>query len=303
MTDLNEILVFVKVAEKGSFIGAARALKMPTATVSRRIASLEARLDTQLLQRTTRNVGLTHEGERLYLRAAPVIREALEVEQTVLATRQQPKGLLRITSTPLFAKAYLMPVASRYLQRYPEVEVDIVATTQTINLIEEGFDLGIRAGKLQDSSLIARRLSPGHSVICASPDYLARHGKPEKAADLLAHECILFAPSGRKSTDWHLETLDGPLTLTVNGRLKLNSHELACHAAIQGAGIAKIPAFVAAPEIKAGRLCSLLDNLTPSPLFLNAVYPSQRQLSVKVRQFIDLLVEYIETEQAAQEVN
>jgi DNA-binding transcriptional LysR family regulator len=293
MIDLNELMVFVKLAETGSFIGASRALNMPTATVSRRIASLEARLGLRLVHRTTRKVGLTDEGERLFLRAAPVVRETLEVEQSLFDFRQEPKGLLRVTSTPLFAKEYLTPVISEFLRLYPEVEVDLVATTRTVNLIEEGFDLGVRSGKLQDSTLMMRKLTLGKSVICASPDYIERHGKPSNFEDLLDHQCILFTPQGRKFAGWDFETQEGLINLQVTGRLKVNSHELACSAAIKGAGIAKVPAFIAEPEINANRLHLLLDTSEEPALTLFAVYPSHRQLSIKIRKFIDLLVEFM----------
>ncbi|EGM68060.1 LysR family transcriptional regulator [Shewanella sp. HN-41] len=297
MIDLNEMLVFVKLAETGSFIQASRALKMPAATVSRRIASLEQRLDVRLVHRTTRHVGLTDEGQRLFLRAAPVIREALEVEQSILAMQPEPKGLLRITSTPLFAKEFLSPTIARFLQRYPDVEVDLVATTRRVNLIDEGFDLGFRSGPLQDSSLKMRHLFPGQSVICASPDYIAQHGRPEKLEDLQTHDCIIFAQPGRTMIEWSFDTDKGPLKLPVNGRLKVNSLELACNAAVNGVGIAKIPAFIAEPEIKANRLCLLLEGMAESSLTLFAVYPAHRQLSAKTRKFIDLLIEHMEKNQ------
>ena len=293
MIDLNEMQVFVKLAETGSFIRTSKALKMPAATVSRRIASLEQRLDVRLVHRTTRHVGLTDEGQRLYLRAAPVIREALEVEQSVLAMQTEPRGLLRITSTPLFAREFLSPVIATFLQNYPDVEVDLVATTRRVNLIDEGFDLGFRSGPLEDSSLKMRHLFPGQSVICASPDYIARHGRPKDLEDLANHECIIFAQPGQTMFEWCFDSKNGTLKLPVDGRLKVNSLELACDAAIKGVGIAKIPAFIAEPEIKANRLCLLLEGKTESLLTLSAVYPAHRQLSVKIRNFLDLLVDFM----------
>ena len=300
MTDLNELAVFVAVVDAASFVGAARALGMPTSTVSRRVASLEDRLGARLLHRTTRRVGLTEAGERLHARAASVVREAREAERAVRELGGTPRGLLRVTSVPLFAREFLVPVACEYLQRYPEAEVELLGTLRLVDLIGEGFDLAVRAGPLQDSSLMARRLVPGQAVVCASPDYLARHGTPAHPEDLARHDCILRQRRGGDSSIWRFEGGDAPLEIEVRGRLRVSSPELAYEAVRAGLGVARVPAFVAEPALRSGELEHLLEAWALPPLLLHALWPSSRHLSIKVRAFLDLLSERV-TSQSPQE--
>lgn len=287
MSDLDELRVFVAVVDEGSFVRAAKRLALTTSTVSRRMASLEDRLDTRLVERTTRRLHITEAGRRLHARVAPALREVSEAERAVRDLRDVPRGLLRVTSVPLVSHQFLVPTARDYLARYPDTQVEIVASKRQVDLVGEGFDLGVRPGALEDSSLMSRKLAPGHAVVCASPDYLERMGHPDEPEDLAGHDCVTWGlgPARWRFADRELE---------VKGRLKVSDPGLAHDAALAGIGIAQVPAFAAAPHLESGRLVALLEDHRPFELRLHAVWPSSRHLSARVRSFIDLLVERVE---------
>ena len=286
MHDLNELQVFAAVVDQGSFVRAAKRLGLTTSTVSRRMAALEDRLDTRLIERTTRRLHVTEAGRRLHARVAPALREVQEAERAVRDLRDVPRGLLRVTSVPTVSHLFLVPTARDYLALYPDTQVEIVATQRVVDLVGEGFDLGVRPGALEDSSLMSRKLAPGHAVVCASPDYLARRGRPQSPDDLADHDCVTwgFGPARWRFADREVE---------VEGRLKVSDPGLAYDAARAGVGIAQIPAFAAAPQLESGELVALLEEYRPFELRLHAVWPSSRHLSARVRSFIDLLVERV----------
>jgi DNA-binding transcriptional LysR family regulator len=287
MQNLNELQVFVAVVDEGSLVRAAKRLDITTSTVSRRVAALEERLDTRLVERTTRRLHVTEAGRRLHARVAPALREVSEAERAVRDLRDVPRGLLRVTSVPLVSRQFVVPAAREYLERFPDTQVEIMATQRKVDLVGEGFDLGVRPGLLEDSSLMSRRLAPGHAVVCASPEYLARRGTPEHPDELAEHDCVTW---GFGPTRWRF--VDGELE--VEGRLKVSDPGLAHDAALHGIGIAQIPAFAAAPHLRSGRLVALLERHQGFQLRLHAVWPSSRHLSARVRSFIDLLVECVE---------
>jgi DNA-binding transcriptional LysR family regulator len=286
VSDLDELQAFVAVVDSGSFVAAAKTLGLTTSTVSRRLAALEDRLDSRLVERTTRRLHVTEAGRRLHARVAPALREVVEAERAVRDQRDVPRGLLRVTSVPLVTRQFLVPTAARYLELHPDTQVEILATRRLVDLVGEGFDLAVRPGPLKDSSLMSRRLVPGHAVVCASPDYLARRGRPERISDLAEHDCISWRPTG---PTWRL----GDEPLEVSGRLLVNDPDLARLAALRGVGIAQVPVFAAEPDLRAGRLVALLEDEAQTTLRLQAVWPSSRHLSARVRAFLDLLTEQV----------
>jgi len=287
MDDLNELQVFAAVVDEGSFVRAARRLGLTTSTVSRRMAALEDRLDSRLVERTTRRLHVTEAGRKLHARVAPAVREIREAERAVRDLRDVPRGLLRVTSVPTVSRQFLVPTARDYLARYPDTQVEILATQRIVDLVGEGFDLGVRPGALEDSSLMSRKLAPGHAVVCASPAYIARKGRPESPDELVHHDCVTWGigPARWRFADREVE---------VEGRLKVSDPGLAHDAALAGIGIAQVPAFAADPQLESGRLVALLEEFRPFELRLHAVWPSSRHLSARVRSFIDLLVERVQ---------
>ncbi|HUH02971.1 MAG TPA: LysR family transcriptional regulator, partial [Kofleriaceae bacterium] len=188
--DLNEILIFTRVVQAGSFTGAARSLEMPKSTVSRKVSELEERLGARLLQRTTRKLSLTDVGRTYFEHAARVVAEVEEAEQAVTRMQEAPRGLLRVTTPLNFG--YLGPMVASFLDRYPEVQVEIVCADRVVDLVHEGFDVAVRAGELGDSTSIARNLGALESFVIASPAFLARHGAPEQPRDLERFDCVVF---------------------------------------------------------------------------------------------------------------
>ncbi len=291
MANLNEMAVFVKVVEAGSFVGASRALEMPTSTVSRRISSLESRLGARLLHRTTRKVHPTDVGRAFYERSARVIADADEAEQAVAQMQDTPTGLLRVTMPTVFAHRYVDSILFEYMRRYPDVEVDLLATDRVVDLVGEGFDLAIRGGPMRDSSLIARKLLRAPLVVVGAPAYLERCGTPTSPEQLQKHECLGFQAATRDT--WQLEGPGGNLRIPVSARLKVNDIVLAHRAAVVGQALALIPDFLSQPDVVAGRLVRVLPEWTGRSDWMAAVYPSNRHLSVKVRTFIDHVVDRI----------
>ena len=285
--DLNEIVVFVKVVEASSFVGASRALEMPTSTVSRRISSLEARLGARLLHRTTRKVSPTDVGRAFYERCARVVTDAVEAEQAVQQMQDTPRGLLRVTTPAVFAHRMVERVIFDFMQLYPDVELDLMATDRVVDLVGEGFDVAVRAGELRDSSLIARKLTVAPQIIVATPEYLEARGNPGQPQDLAGHECLGFQAATRET--WTLEGPTGKVRVPVRCRLRVNDLVLAHAAAVSGMAMALLPSMMAQPELQSGRLVRVLPDWAGRRDWMAAVYPSNRHLSVKVRTFIDHL--------------
>jgi DNA-binding transcriptional LysR family regulator len=284
--DLNAVRIFVKVAELGTLSAAAAALRQPISTISRRLAVLERDLSVRLLNRTTRHLSLTDEGRGFFERMAPVIEEVVEAERALRDQADAPRGLLRVTATPLFASHVLAPAATRYINAYDDVEVQIIASNSRLDLVEEGLDLAIRAGRLEDSSLISRPLNPLPAVLVASPAYASAHGVPSVLDELIHHQAIMFSADAGQDVVWPF--LDGK-SVPVKGCLRVNSYEQVFQAVLAGAGIARLPKFLCEQALHDRRLVPVLADCESQPLRLHVVYPSRRQLSLKVRAFVDIL--------------
>jgi len=289
MIDLNALVLFAKVVEKQSFVAAARALGVPKSTVSRKVAELEERLGARLLVRTTRAVRLTEAGRSYYDRATRIVADAEEAEALVRDAGETPVGHLRLTTTMAFAERAIAPRMTEFHRRYPRVTVEILATDRRVDLVGEGFDLAIRAGTLDDSSLIARRLAPAGLMVVASPSYLAAHGTPTVIEDLRNHACLLLG-TGIAGHQWPLTGPDGPLTVAVTGPLVANDIGILYRACVGGLGIARLPRFLIAEDLAAGRLVPVLPEASPADAGVYLVYPGGRKVPGKVRVFLDFFV-------------
>ena len=289
MADLNEMAVFESVVRAGSFTAAARSLGVSKSSVSTRIARLERRLGARLLHRTTRRMALTDIGADYHQRCARIVAEAEEADHAAADSRLVPYGTLRITAAYLFGDAFLSPVVSEYLVRYPDVAVDLMLAERLVDLIEEGFDMAIRIGPLEDSTLTARGLGAAQMIYCASPDYVRANGAPATPEALGDHQCIVVGNSPRSR--WPFAAPRGPMTVPVRGRLTVNSLIMGRDAARAGRGIAYLPAFLCEDELGRDELRVVLREWLPEPYPIAAVTPSHRHLSAKVRCFLDLLIE------------
>ncbi len=283
--DLNEILVFSRVVQAGSFTAAARELGLPKSTVSRKVSALEERLGARLLQRTTRKLSVTDAGRAFAEQAGRALAELEEAEHGVQALQARPRGLLRVTAPLNFA--FMAPIIDDFLASYPDIQLALTCSDRVVNLVEENFDLAIRAGALSDSSLVVRTLARMKSYLCASPGYLGKHGHPKRPADLAAHACLLFG-TGR-TRGWHLvkgrRTLDAPTT----AHYVVNDYDMLHSSALAGVGIAMLPVHLCIADLRAHRLERVLPEWCSEEVPVSAVYPSTRHLLPKMRAFLDHL--------------
>jgi DNA-binding transcriptional LysR family regulator len=288
--DLNEMLVFARVVQAGSFIGASRELDMPSSTVSRKVADLERRLDARLLQRTTRTLSLTDVGQAYYQHAARIVAEVEEAEQAVTRMQQLPRGLLRVTAPVSFG--HLGAVVASFLAQHPEVQIELLCADRVIDLVHDGLDVGIRVGNLHDSTLVARSLGAVRNIVVASPSYIEEHGSPKRPSDLAEHDCIAFGAS-RHQASWTLTCGSKTVSTRVKTRLTVNDFDYLEDAARTGIGVALLPTYRSAEDISTGRLVRLLPDWCSPELPLHAVFPSRRHLSPKVRAFVDHVREHM----------
>lgn len=288
MIDLNDMRLFARVVDAGTFTAAARELGMPKSTLSRRISQLEAQLDTLLLQRTTRSLRLTELGEAFYQRCLRVVTEAEEAERLINAGQDIPRGLLRVTAPIDFGNGLLGTLAADYLARYPEVRLELDMSNRFVDLVEEGFDLALRAGRLEDSSLIARRLGEARLVVCAAPSYLERHPAPPTPEQLNAHTCLVY-PDEDGRTVLRFSGANGLVQTRLEGKLIANSMATLRDAAVSGLGIAVLPWNLCRDAVERGQLQPILEGWQLPEGGIYAVYPSPRHLTPKVRSFIDFI--------------
>jgi DNA-binding transcriptional LysR family regulator len=283
--DLNELLVFARVVQAGSFTAAARALGLPKSTVSRKVSELEKRLEARLLQRTTRKLSLTDVGRTYYAYCARIVEEVEEAERAVGQLQEVPRGLLRVTVPQNFS--FLGRIFAGYLRRHAEVRLEVVTTDRLVDLVADGFDVAVRIGRLADSTLVTRPLGHAHSVVVGSPAYLKKHGRPRAPADLAGHECLRFVSPG--DPGWRLESNGELADVPVAARLVANDWDSLREAAAAGLGLTLLPVFLCAPDLRARRLERVLPGWSSAEVPIQAVYPSTRQLSPKLSSFLDEL--------------
>jgi DNA-binding transcriptional LysR family regulator len=288
--DLNAALVLVRVVQAGSFRAAAQALGMPKTTVSRKVSELEAQLGVRLLQRTTRRLSLTEAGLAFAEEAEVAIARLEAAQDAVAELQREPRGRLRVTTAVTIGELFLAPVLAEFLQAFPAVDVLLQLTDRPVDLVAERFDVAIRAGELPESSLIARRIGSSTYRVVASPDYLSRHGTPQRPADLSSHACLRFTRSGMEvRPSWPFGAGARRTEVPVGGRLVSDDFVVLRTAAEQGLGIARLPGLLVHDAIQAGRLVALLDDQAPPPNPLHLLYPGGGRLPARTSAFIDFV--------------
>lgn len=287
MPSSERLSEFVAIIDAGSISGAARALGIPRASLSRRLSALEVELGISLVHRQTRRLVLTPAGEELERSARRIVREAAEAWEAVRRLDDVPRGLLRVSDNG----AWMNPLFVRFLQEYPGVKLEVLVTTRHVDLVAEGIDVAIRFGTVRDDKLIARRVWQGSRIVVASPDYLLCRGSPTHPKELRGHECMVwYSECGGVFRRWPL--LDGG-TVEVGGRLTANSLSLLHTAALEGVGLVMLPVALVARDLAEGRLMSVLEDAVGADASASLVYVERRFLLPKVRAFIDLAVPYL----------
>ncbi|AVE08039.1 LysR family transcriptional regulator [Pseudomonas palleroniana] len=296
MTDnLSGVIAFVKTAQALSFIGAARVLGVSASAVGKNVAKLEAELNVRLLHRSTRKVSLTVEGRLFYERCRKILDDLQDARAMLSHAIQAPRGKLRV-SLPTIGYRFLLAHMVAFREAYPEIELELDFNDHLVDVIEEGFDVVIRSGDLVDSTLMARRLGPFRFVMCASPEYLRTHGRPETLTDLEHHPCLRyrFATTG-KIMEWTLSANPAITQLRLPTAMTLNNMEAMLMAAIDGHGIAYMPDFLAREALARGQLETVLDGHSNDQGQFWALWPSSRHLSPKIRAFVDFAAAHLFT--------
>lgn len=291
MDRLRAFEVFVAVVARQGFARAAEALDTSPANVTRYIAELEAHLGTRLLNRHSRKLSLTDSGQALYERARSILDEVAEAEALSASSTLQPRGRLRVNAPVSFGILHLAPLWPKFLKKYPEVELEVSLIDRVVDLVEEGFDLGIRISRTGSTAHIARKLAASRNIVCAAPGYLRQHGRPKSPADLADHACIGYTFSAT-GDDWHLFDAHGlEHVVKVPSVMRANNGDTARAAALAGVGVIWQPSFLVGDDLRAGRLVPLLPGYRMADIDILAVYPSRRHLSAKVRVMIDFLAD------------
>ena len=284
--DFDRVAVFVKVVQAGSFSQAARILHMPNSTVSTKVSELEKKLGVTLLQRTTRKLHVTEAGEAYFSRCVQALEHLQAAENELATVQKRPHGLLRITTPVAVGHSLLPELVRRFLEEYPEIEIEILINNRRVNLVAEGVDLAIRAGKLEDSALIAKKFLPAHFALWGSPSYLKANGTPAHPKDLSKHECLVSSRSRGET----LELSCGKETATIPtlSRIAADDLETVKRFTVLGAGIGFLPNVICQDEVRRGEIVNVLPQWRGRSANLYFVYPAQRFVSPKVRAFITL---------------
>jgi DNA-binding transcriptional LysR family regulator len=290
MDKLTCLRTFVKVVELGSFSEAGRQLRLSRSAVSKYVAELEQSLGVQLLHRTTRHASPNENGQVYFERALSILADLDAADQAVAHLQSTPRGLLRVNAPMSFGTLQLGSAIADFMGHYPELQIQLVLSDDLVDPVENGYDVTLRIAELESSSLIARKILPIDRLICASPGYLEKHGTPRHPSELRNHASLTygFLLTGNQ---WKLTGEDGDHWVQPSWLLCVNNAEVLRDAAISGRGIALLPTFIAGEALRKGLLRSFLDDYKAPPLTLYAIYPPTRHLAVKVRLFIDFLVE------------
>lgn len=287
----SDMAAFVRAVEKGGFSPAARELGLTPSAISKLVTRMENRLGVRLLNRTTRKLALTPEGEAFFHRASRILADIEEAENEVARFRAHPRGRLRLNVGTAFGSHQLVPALPEFLARYPEIEVELTMTDRIVDLVEEGADVGLRTGHLADSSLVSRKICDMERVICASPAYLERHGRPRRPEDLLAHNCLVIAGAPQFQR-WPFRFADGVREVAVTGNVSANNAETLVQLAVNGLGIIRLADVIVGGAIGRGELEPVLaQSHHVEALPLHAVFPHGRHRSPRVAAFVAFLLE------------
>ncbi|NTG63372.1 LysR family transcriptional regulator [Agrobacterium rhizogenes] len=290
MKSLTSIAAFVYAAEQQNYVAVARILGISPSAIAKAIVRLESHLGVRLFNRTTRSVSLTEEGALFYERCKHIINDLNDAEATIIQSRERPRGRLRVSVPHIVGHHLLMPILPVFAEKFPEIELDIDFEDHVVDLVTEGIDVVVRSGDLTDSGLIARPLGGQHFVICASPRYLSRHGRPETPSDLARHACIHFKyPSSGRIAQWAFAHARDRSMLPRS--LTINNSDAALRPALDDMGLVHLPVYVARPRIEDGSLVPVLTSYMAQFGSLSLLWPSNRQLLPKVRAFVDTVIE------------
>ena len=281
--------LFVQAVQSGSLSAAGRALGFSPAVASKRLARLEAGLGVRLLQRSSRRLALTREGDIYFERASAILGEVAAAEAAVSAGRDVARGLLRISAPVALGRRWIGPAVERFSARHPAVAVHLGLTDAVVDLIDGGLDLAVRIGELPDSRLVSRRLAANRRVVCGSPAYLRRHRRPRTPADLRGHQCLLLTRGPEPSAAWTFEQDGAPISVTLEGRLGSDNGEQVHAWALAGRGLQRRSIWDVADDLAAGRLVEVLAGYSSRAAPIHAVVPSRRFMPAKTRLFIDFL--------------
>jgi DNA-binding transcriptional LysR family regulator len=288
---LDALTIFIAVAERQSFAEAARQLSRSSAAVTRAVAALEERLQTRLFNRTTRSVALTDVGVRYLDACRRLLATYDELEAVNLGERIEPRGWINVTAPVMFGRLHVLPLVQRFLDEYPQIDIRLLLLDRVVSLVEEGLDLGVRIGQLRDSSLLAVRVGQVRRIVCASPQYLARHGVPATPRDIANHRVVACTAVTPVPDRWSLHRRGGVTFVTVAPRLVVNTTAAAVDAALDNLGLTCILSYQAEPHASAGRLQTVLVEYEPPPIPIHIVHSEGRHLSPKVRLFLDHVAE------------
>lgn len=292
MNRLSDLEFFVQLVKQGSLAALARELGVTPPAVTARLAQLEKRLGVRLLNRTTRRISVTHEGEMYLATGARLLAELQELEQSVSSSRAVPKGLLRVNATFGFGRRNIAPAIIEFARRFPQVEVQLELTDRSVNLADKAFDIGIWFGTVPDSRLVARKIVTNRRLLCAAPSYLQAHGYPATPRDLQTHQCIVLRESEAAFGTWYFTRGNKQETVKVRGPLSTNDGETGVLWALAGFGILMRSEWDIHADIASGRLVPVLREWALPSADIYAVYPERANLSAKVSAFIDFLTDW-----------
>ncbi|XXY44351.1 LysR family transcriptional regulator [Sorangium sp. So ce269] len=294
--NLSDILVFMAVVEEGSFIAGGQAMGLTRSAAGKAVNRLEDRLGVRLLNRTTRALSLTDEGRVFYDRGLQILAAVDDAEASVAGRSGTPRGLLRLTVPDAFGRLVVLPLLRKYLEAWPDIQVEVSFTDRLADIVEEGFDLAVRIGEAPpDTRLVSRVVARYKAMLCASPSYIAERGEPRSLDELAGHDCLIFSSRNRRQS-WRFVGDDGAwVKAQGRSRLRLDSGEALRDAAVAGLGIAFLPDFLVAEDVAASRLQQVLPDLEAEEVKIVTIYPTRRLLEPRVRRFIDLMVQELGT--------
>jgi len=286
MDRLEAMSVLLAVAEAGSISGASRKLKVPLATISRKVSELEAHLNARLLMRSSRNISLTEAGQSFVAASRRILQDVSDAERDVSGENAMLKGELVLSAPIALGRFYLLPVVEEFLRDYPSIDIRMMLADRRMNLIEDHIDIGLRVGELNDFSLVAKKVGTVRRVVCASPAYLKRRGTPKTPADLKAHDCITFENT-LSSQAWTFNVGKAKKSFPIHSRLIVSTAEAACDAAIAGVGLTRMLDYQVAAPLRTGALKLVLESCKSSPKPVHLIYEAGRHLPLKIRTFLD----------------
>jgi DNA-binding transcriptional LysR family regulator len=294
MLDLNQLAIFIRVVDEGSFTAAGKSLQIPKSRISRMVADLESTLGVRLLQRSTRQVSLTQVGADYYNNCKHLVAEVMDVHAEISDRQDRPHGILRIAVPMVVGSGILGRFIAQFQQVYPDVRVELCHTDRQVNLIEEKFDLGLLLGELPESSLVARTVAEMDLMLCASPEYIQRHGMPSSIEELQNLDFVKIG-EGMQAVSFEITHMSGEISkVKLEPSIVTNHVVAAMNSIIQGAGVGVLPMFIASEYLLTGRIMPIMTDWSSRSQSLSVVYPSRQYLSLKVRCFIDFLVAEIE---------